>query len=171
MMLKAGKAIVASNISSEASSDYPVRCFGGNGLRGYVSLANQSGKAILIGRQGALCGNVCYSEGDYYATEHAVVAKPKEGVDCRYMLHVLSHGDLNQYKTSGAQPGLSVARLERVVIPVPSFEEQRCIAETLDRFDALVNDVSAGLPAEIAARRKQYEYYRDKLLTFKEKTA
>lgn len=54
-------------------------------------------------------------------------------------------------------------------IPVPSLEEQQRIVDILDKFDALVNDISQGLPAEIEARRKQYEYYRDKLLTFKEK--
>ena len=57
------------------------------------------------------------------------------------------------------------------MLPVPSLEKQREITDALDVLYALVNDISAGLPAEIAARRKQYEYYRDKLLTFKEKTA
>lgn len=57
---------------------------------------------------------------------------------------------------------------EKYPIPVPSLEEQTRIVAILDKFDALVNDLSSGLPAEIAARRKQYEYYRDRLLTFKE---
>ena len=54
-------------------------------------------------------------------------------------------------------------------IPVPSLEEQQKIVDILDRFDPLTTDITAGLPAEIEARRKQYEYYRDKLLTFKQK--
>ncbi|EIA10882.1 restriction modification system DNA specificity domain-containing protein [Cutibacterium acnes PRP-38] len=53
-------------------------------------------------------------------------------------------------------------------IPIPSLENQKRIASVLDKFDVLVNDINVGIPAEIAARRKQYEYYRDKLLTFKE---
>lgn len=61
-----------------------------------------------------------------------------------------------------------MANFKRVIIPVPSLEEQARIVAILDKFDALVNDLSSGLPAEIAARRKQYEYYRDRLLTFKE---
>ena len=61
--------------------------------------------------------------------------------------------------------------LEDYPIPIPSLEEQERIVSILDKFDMLVNDISQGLPAEIKARRKQYEYYRDKLLAFKEKTA
>ena len=61
--------------------------------------------------------------------------------------------------------------LDNFPIPLPSLEEQRQIATNLDQFDALVNDISQGLPAEIEARRKQYAYYRDKLLSFKEKVA
>ena len=58
--------------------------------------------------------------------------------------------------------------MSRVVIPVPSLEDQQEIVAILDKFDALVNDLSVGLPAELAARRMQYEYYRDRLLTFEE---
>ena len=58
--------------------------------------------------------------------------------------------------------------IEKIMIPVPSLEEQERIVNILDKFDKLVNDISVGLPAEIEARRKQYEYYRNKLLSFKE---
>lgn len=64
---------------------------------------------------------------------------------------------------------MSVARLEKVLFPIPPLEEQERIVSILDRFDALCNDLTSGLPAEIEARKKQYEYYRDKLLTFQEK--
>lgn len=63
---------------------------------------------------------------------------------------------------------VSKGRLAKVKVPVPSIEEQVNIALILDKFDALVNDLSVGLPAEMAARRKQYEYYRDQLMTFEE---
>lgn len=115
-----------------------------------------------------MCGNVNWVEGEFYATEHAVVAVPKAGIDSRWVYHMLTEMNLNQYATKSAQPGLSVSRLNQVRIPVPSLMEQQEAASLLDAFDALVNDLSSGLPAEIAARRKQYEYYRDKLLTFKE---
>ena len=64
---------------------------------------------------------------------------------------------------------LSAAKLAKIVVPLPSLDEQRRIADVLNRFDALVNDISSGLPAEIAARRKQYEHYRNMLLTFPER--
>ena len=84
---------------------------------------------------------------------------------------MLTHANLNQYKTAGAHPGLSVSRLQSVSIPVPPLELQEKIVAILDRFETLVNDLSEGLPAEIAAVKEQYEYYRNRLLTFKEKTA
>ena len=65
-------------------------------------------------------------------------------------------------------PQLTVPMISKIKIPVPSIEEQERIVKILDRFDKLCNDLTEGLPAEIAARKKQYEYYRDKLLTFKE---
>ena len=70
--------------------------------------------------------------------------------------------------TGGTVKGIKGSKLHQLTIPVPSIEEQERIIAILDRFDTLCNDISAGLPAEIEARQKQYEYYRDKLLTFKE---
>lgn len=74
-------------------------------------------------------------------------------------------------KKEGARGDLNASRIKSLEIPLPSLDEQRNIVEALDRFDALANDISAGLPAEIEARRKQYAYYRDRLLSFKEKVA
>jgi type I restriction enzyme S subunit len=68
-------------------------------------------------------------------------------------------------------PALNRKELVELLIPIPSLEEQKRVVSILDRFDTLVNDITQGLPAEIAARRKQYEYYRDKLLTFREKSS
>ena len=164
--LQAGKAINAENISKEKTPEYCIPCYGGNGLRGYVREANQQGDKPLIGRQGALCGNVCFAKGDYYATEHAVVVTDQGFYNSRFLYHLLVNKNLNQYKTSGAQPGLSVAKLETILLPVPEIEIQKRIADVLDNFDAICSDLNIGLPAEIEARKKQYEFYRDQLLTF-----
>ena len=74
--------------------------------------------------------------------------------------------DLSPWISGGAQPKLNQKNLNKINIPLPSLEEQKRIVGILDRFDALCNDLSSGLPAEIEARQKQYEYYRDRLLNF-----
>jgi type I restriction enzyme S subunit len=70
--------------------------------------------------------------------------------------------------SKAGQPQFNANALRRVKVPLPPLEEQARIVAILDRFDALCNDLTQGLPAEIAARKKQYEYYRDKLLNFEE---
>ena len=70
--------------------------------------------------------------------------------------------------SGGTQPKLNQANLNKIPIPIPPLKEQKRIVSILDRFDTLVNDISSGLPAEISARRQQYEYYRNELLTFKQ---
>jgi len=164
--LRAGRFVSASDIVSRPDIDHSIPCFGGGGLRGYVTAPNQEGDVVLIGRQGALCGNVKRATGKFYATEHAVVVTPKDGVDITWGYHMLSYMNLNQYASKSAQPGLAVSALNRLVVDVPPFDEQAHIASVLDAFDALVNDFSVALPAELGARRKQYEHYRGRLLAF-----
>lgn len=163
--MKAGKAIKAQDIG-EKNELFSIPCYGGNGLRGYVKDANCSGDKVLIGRQGALCGNVCFVSGEFYATEHAVVVSSDNNVDMRFLFHLLLKLNLNQYKTAGAQPGLSVSKLETVKVQIPSIEYQRRVSKVLDLFSRYIDNLEDGLPAEISARQKQYEYYRDKLLQF-----
>ena len=80
-------------------------------------------------------------------------------------------GQANRLVTKGGQPQFNTGAIGRIVIPIPPLETQAKIVSILDRFDTLCHDLTQGLPAEIAARRKQYEYYRDKLLTFHRKGA
>lgn len=91
----------------------------------------------------------------------------------RYIAHCLLSSSVDEqkrkYVSSGKVSRITEAGLYKITIPLPPVETQRRIVSILDKFDALVNDLSSGIPAEIEARRKQYEYYRDKLLTFKEK--
>ena len=164
--LQSGKAISSYLISDVQTAENHIPCYGANGLRGYVSTFNESSDKPIVGRQGALCGNVCFATGLYYATEHAVVVTDKGFFNNRFLYHLLVNADLNQYKTAGAQPGLSVKRLNEVKVPVPTRKIQDKIANVLDNFDAICSDLNIGLPAEIEARQKQYEYYRDALLTY-----
>ena len=163
--MKAGKAI-SSSLICEHDSTHLIKCYGGNGIRGYVQEANETGPCSIIGRQGALCGNVKFVMGDFYATEHAVVVKSKGEYDEKFLYYILTYMNLNQYKSAGAQPGLSVKRISELLAPIPSLETQKRIVQVLDNFEKICSDLNIGLPAEIEARQKQYEYYRDALLTF-----
>lgn len=78
---------------------------------------------------------------------------------------------INRLLQSSSMKNIPMEKIRKFVLPIPPIEEQERIVAILDRFDALCNDISIGLPAEIEARKKQYEYYRDKLLTFKELSA
>ena len=164
--MKAGTHINAADIKDSMDSEYIYPCFGGNGIRGYVKSNSHIGEYPIIGRQGALCGCVNYAQDKFYATEHAVVVKPNKGYSARYLFHMLTFADLNQYKSQGAQPGLAVGNLKTLRYAFPPLAEQKRIADLLDKFEALTTSLSDGIPAEQAAQQKRYEYYRDLLLTF-----
>ena len=169
--MKAGKNVAASAISDDEASETPYPCFGGNGIRGFVAQQSHNGDYLLVGRQGALCGNVKRISGSFFATEHAVVLTSESGLNTDWAFHKLTVMNLNQYATKSAQPGLAVRNLKKVPLSVPHLDDQTRIADILDEFGALTGDLAVGLPAEVAARRKQYEYYRDRLLTFDEVAA
>ena len=132
--LKAGKFISAAEINAEISDVTPYECFGGNGIRGYVKNYNTEGTHPLIGRQGALCGNVQVGEGKFYATEHAVVVTYKYDTDTMWIVELLRHMNLNQYSRSVAQPGLAVKNIVELPIVIAPYEEQVEIGRILDNL-------------------------------------
>lgn len=127
VQLRSGEAITSVDMNDGA---YPV--YGGNGRRGYFNKYTHDGEFALIGRQGALCGNINYADGKFWASEHAVVVSPKREIATKWLGELLRSMNLNQYSIAAAQPGLSVETISNLKIPVPPLFEQKSIANFLD---------------------------------------
>jgi len=143
--LQSGNNLVSEKIAEVGQ--YPV--YGGNGLRGYFSEYTNEGDYILVGRQGALCGNINYASGKFWATEHAVVVYLKHSINMKWYGEMLRVMNLNQYSVSAAQPGLSVDRIKRLQLPVASFEEQKAIAFFIEEESAKIDEAIAKIEKEI----------------------
>lgn len=138
--MKSGETITSADIGDTS----PFPCHGGNGLRGFTNRFTHSGRFALIGRQGALCGNVVGVSGQFFASEHAVVVTAFPQTDILWLTFVLGGMRLNQYSESSAQPGLSVARLLLLDVAFPPTKaEQRAIATVLTDVDALIGSLEA----------------------------
>ena len=140
LRLQAGKNISASKISKSRSQEASFPCFGGNGVRGYVERYSHDGEFPIIGRQGALCGNVNWASGKFYATEHAVVVECSSNISNRLSYHILFSMNLNQYATATAQPGLSVAVINQVPIALPPVPEQQRIVDRIESLFAKLDE-------------------------------
>lgn len=129
---------------------------------------------VYLVKSGSTTGKVAYVYTDEEFNIWSPIAALRTNADnsSRFLFHLLQSNKIQQQVKSksshGSQPNLSMRVLEQFDVVIPSLEEQNQIANLLDRFDTLCNNISDGLPAEITMRQKQYEYYRDKLLTFKE---
>ena len=131
---KSGEFISADRILE--SGPYPV--YGGNGLRGYTTTYNHDDLYALIGRQGALCGNVNIADGKAYFTEHAVAVKANSLNETLFLYYLFDTLNLGQYSGQSAQPGLAVSNLVEVEAMVPTKAEQAQIAHTLSGLDNLI---------------------------------
>lgn len=142
--MKAGKNIKAADIYPENIGKlYP--CYGGNGVRGYVKEYSHDGNIPLIGRQGALCGNVKYAQGKFYATEHAVVTQPKIEMNSYWLYFILEQLYLNRLSTGAAQPGLTVGKLNEVELPIAPIELQNKFEEFALQVDKLKFEMEKSL--------------------------
>lgn len=138
VQMQSGVNITAESI--EPSGEYAV--YGGNGLRGYTSRPTHSGEFILIGRQGALCGNVHRVRGEFWASEHAIVCTPRTELSVGWLSNLMEAMSLGQYSQAAAQPGISADVLGNLRVAVPPVPEQCRMAAMLEasekRFNALV---------------------------------
>ena len=143
-MLQAGKNITAKYISPEQSESHKYPCYGGNGIRGFVTNSNRRGEFPIIGRQGALCGNVNLAIGEFYATEHAVIVDRFSNTDLMWAYYTLIALNLNQYATATAQPGLAVSVINDVIVPIPPLQEQCRISKTITLLFSLIDEIEHG---------------------------
>ena len=128
---KSGKNIKADSVFE--CGEYPV--YGGNGLRGYTSSYNHEGLYVLIGRQGALCGNVRSVYGKTYITEHAIAVAGNERSNTNFLHYLFLKMNLGQYSDQSAQPGLAVNKLLKLKVALPIISEQTKIAKLLSLLD------------------------------------
>ncbi len=138
--LQAGKNIQANEIQEEHEVNlFP--CYGGNGVRGYVKSYNHDGDFPIIGRQGALCGNIKRATGKFYATEHAVAVSTFSETNVSWCCLFLEALNLNQYATATAQPGLAVSNIIKVLIPLPPLKEQHRVVSQIDEIMPFIDNL------------------------------
>lgn len=136
---------------------------------GYYDKANRPANTVFVIGAGA-AGEIGYSYSEFWAADDCFCFECPEWVNSRFLYYALqSQSDIISSKVRRSSvPRLSRTVLENLMIPVPSITEQERIISVLDRFYMICNDISSGIPAEIDARKKQYEYYRDLILSFED---
>lgn len=164
--IKRGIRVVKKQLITEGK--YPVYQ---NSLEpmGYFNKYNCEAETTYVISAGA-AGEIGFCNKKFWAADDCLIFIDTKNVNNKFIYYSLlvRKNILLANVRKASIPRLSRIVVENLIIPVPPIEVQQRIVDILDRFDSLCNDISDGLPAEIEARQKQYEYYRDKLLTFKE---
>ena len=163
--MQSGETITAESFTDEGYS-----VMGGNGFRGYTNRYTNDGNFILIGRQGALCGNVNYAQGKFFATEHAIVVYPnKDVLDILWLGEVIKLADLNNLSQTAAQPGISVTQIKNVIIPFIPQSEQLQIVEYLKKIEEKISKATLLKQQEIEKLKEYKTVLIDNVVTGKVK--
>lgn len=159
---------ISSGKNKERLDDgaYPV--YGSTGIISKTNTPVYDWQQILVARVGANAGYVHLADGKYDVSDNTLIVDVKKEHSLKYVYYLLQNMNLNQYAKGGGQPLITAGDLKKMIVPMPKRDVQDRIVNVLDNFDAICSDLNIGLPAEINARQKQYEYYRDLLLTFVE---
>ncbi len=145
--------------------------YGANGIQDYIDNYIFDGDFVLVGEDGSVINKdntpvVNWASGKIWVNNHAHVLQTKNELKLKFLYFYLQTIDVS-YCVAGTPPKINQENLKKITIPIPPLEIQQEIVKILDQFSLLTTDLLAGIPAEIKARKKQYEYYREKLLTFK----
>ena len=148
--------------------DYPV-FHGGIDPIGYYSKPNREAHSTMIINVGASAGTVGYSSREFWSSDGCFCFSHNESLNQRYLYYVLQcmEGSIKAKVRKAGIPTLDNKVIAKIKIPIPPLSEQQRIVSILDKFDTLTSSISEGLPKEIELRRKQYEYYREQLLSFR----
>ena len=147
--------------------------YGANGIQDYIDGFIFDGTYLLVGEDGSVVNDnnnpiTTWVSGKIWVNNHAHVLSEKNICSLRYLYHYLNTVNVSPL-VRGTPPKLNQENLRNILVPIPTKEEQNYIVEILDKLEKLCYDFSEGIPAEIGKLRQQYEYYRNKLLTFEEK--
>lgn len=141
--------------------------YGSGGIIGYVDKASYNEPSVLIPRKGSI-NNLFYVDKPFWNVDtifYTVI--DKEQILPKFLFYFLCNYNIGQLSTNSTRPSLTQSILAKIKIPIPPLSEQQRIVSILDKFDTLTSSISEGLPKEIELRRKQYEYYREQLLSFR----
>ncbi len=165
-IIKSGEFASPKELSKIQDDLHIYPCYGSNGLRGYINKFNYDGEYPIVGRVGA-CGSVNYINGKYFITDNAFIVKSKKNEYIpKFLYYLLKSLNLNKYKLGGAQPAIAGKTIYDLSAPIPPLEVQEEIVRILDPLTKDANELIDLLKREQELRKKQYAYYRDKLLTF-----
>lgn len=158
--IKSGKNSVRNIVGN-----YPV--YASTGQIGFSDSYEYNHSQILVARVGAYAGKVYTATGKYDVTDNTLmISVDNNKINFQYLYYYLVNFGLNKLAKGAGQPLITGKQLKELKVPVPSIESQKEIVMFLDKLDIVSNDLNAGLPKEIELRQKQYEFYRDKLLSF-----
>ena len=157
--MQAGKFVSSELIENQRDEKNQFPCYGGNGLRGYVSTYTHQGTFPIIGRQGALCGNIHLVSGTFHATEHAVVVTPTAEIDVVWLKYLLQALHLNKYSTGTAQPGLSVKKIQDLSCYVPTLDEQNAIVAKIQKFEQQIDAAQKVLDSAFVRKQAILDKY------------
>lgn len=145
---------------------YPV--FGPTGIVAKTDNPVYDHEQILVAHVGANAGYVHLASGQYDVSDNTLIVDVKRDYLLKYVYYMLVNMKLDQYAKDGSQLRITAEQLKKMSVPMPKYEVQQKIVNVLDNFDTICSDLNIDQPKDVEARRKQYEYYRDLLLTFVE---